>query len=196
MKTKMLTLFLTLFILLGLTGCGSGKDLPMEVTLDGYTVVLGETTIQDIVDLGYEPHLERLPDVASDGDKYISFYYSLDRGAGDQFWIWVCVPWSGNSDISSETTLSLTEGIIKSVTFSKGSTEKISASYNGMDIQELSFEYAIDEWGAKENDKTTIKAYKADLKKGYLSMEAESTLDEELYELTVSLSQKQFDSMQ
>lgn len=65
-----------------------------------------------------------------------------------------------------------------------------------MDIQELSFEYAIDEWGAKENDKTTIKAYKADLKKGYLSMEAESTLDEELYELTVSLSQKQFDSMQ
>ena len=80
MKTKMLTLFLTLFILLGLTGCGSGKDLPMEVTLDGYTVVLGETTIQDIVDLGYEPHLERLPDVASDGDKYISSSDLLQSG--------------------------------------------------------------------------------------------------------------------
>ena len=84
MKTKLLTLLCTLGLMLGLTGCG-GQDLPMEATFDGYTVVLGQTTMQDLIDEGYEPHLQSRQDVARDGDKYISFYYSLDKGAGYQF---------------------------------------------------------------------------------------------------------------
>ena len=195
MKTKLLTLLCTLGLMLGLTGCG-GQDLPMEATFDGYTVVLGQTTMQDLIDEGYEPHLQSRQDVARDGDKYISFYYSLDKGAGYQFWVTVCVPWGGGADISSETTQSLTEGIVKSVSFPKGSTEKMTATYNGVDIQELSFEYAADEWGAKQEDDTSKVTWKAPLKRGSLKLEAEDTFEEVFYELTVSLSQKEFENMQ
>ena len=57
MKTKWLSLLAAMLLLIALTACG-GADMPMEATLDGYTIVLGQTTVQDLVDRGYEAHLE------------------------------------------------------------------------------------------------------------------------------------------
>ena len=56
MKTKWLSLLAAMLLLIALTACG-GADMPMEATLDGYTIVLGQTTVQDLVDRGYEAHL-------------------------------------------------------------------------------------------------------------------------------------------
>ena len=75
MKTKWLSLLAAMLLLIALTACG-GADMPMEATLDGYTIVLGQTTVQDLVDRGYEAHLEKMPDFARDGEKYISFNYN------------------------------------------------------------------------------------------------------------------------
>ena len=72
----------------------------------------------------------------------------------------------------------------------------MTATYNGVDIQELSFEYAADEWGAKQEDDTSKVTWKAPLKRGSLKLEAEDTFEEVFYELTVSLSQKEFENMQ
>ncbi len=195
MKTKCISLLLSLLLMLGLTGCGA-PDVPMEVTIDGNTIVLGQTTMQDLIDLGYEPHLQSRQDVARDGDTYITFYYSLDKGAGNQFWADVAVPWSGSSNINDETTRSATEGIVRSVKFSISSTEKVTASYNGVDIQDMTFDYGIEEWGAKKDDRTTVPAWLATVKRGSLRMESESTMDEEFHELTVSLSLKELEKMQ
>ncbi len=195
MKTKCITLLLALLLVFGLTGCGA-PDVPMEATIDGNTIVLGQTTMQDLIDLGYEPHLQSRQDVARDGDAYITFYYSLDKGAGHQFWADVAVPWSGDTNINDEAALSTTEGIVRSVKFSKSSTEKIKASYNGIDIQDMTFDYGIEKWGAKKDDRTTVPAYLATVKRGSLRMESESTLEEEFHELTVSLSMKELEKMQ
>jgi len=62
-------------MLLTLVGCGNTVDMPMEVTIDGYTIVLGQTTMQDMQDAGYKASLSAVPDTARQGDKYISFDY-------------------------------------------------------------------------------------------------------------------------
>ena len=54
-----------------------GISVPMEITIDGYTIVLGQTTMKEMTDLGYEAGLTAMPDTVSRGDKYIPFYYSL-----------------------------------------------------------------------------------------------------------------------
>ena len=104
MKTKIASILLTLVLVCGLMGCGlTAPEAPMEATIDGYTVVLGETTVQDIVDQGYEIYLESVQDVARDGDKYISFYYSFAKEAGNQFWGYVAVPWNGSTNINKRS---------------------------------------------------------------------------------------------
>ena len=64
MKTKWLSLLAAMLLLIALTACG-GADMPMEATLDGYTIVLGQTTVQDLVDRGYEAHLEKMRNVSA-----------------------------------------------------------------------------------------------------------------------------------
>ena len=51
---RCITLLLLLTMLLTLVGCGNTVDMPMEVTIDGLTIVLGQTTMQDMQDAGYK----------------------------------------------------------------------------------------------------------------------------------------------
>lgn len=65
MKKKFAADLLLLTMLLGLVGCGSSTvDMPAEVTIDGYTVILGETTMQDLKDQGYEVFFNSSQDTA------------------------------------------------------------------------------------------------------------------------------------
>ncbi|MCI8492185.1 hypothetical protein AALA99_06510 [Anaerotruncus colihominis] len=195
MKTKWLSLLAAMMMLIALAACG-GADMPMEATLDGYTIVLGQTTVQDLVDRGYEAHLEKMPDVARDGDKYISFHYSLDRGAGDQIFVTVSVPWSGNTDITAETKLSTSAGILQAVTFTKTATEKVEALYNGVSVQDLSFDFAAQEWGAKEKKDASKKTYTLQAKRGFVQFQSHLTGDEDFHSVSVTLSDKEFEKMQ
>lgn len=199
MKKQYLPVLFTFIILvgLGLTACSAtAPDMPMEAVVDGQTIVLGQTTMQDMVDLGYEAHLEKVPDSAKTGDKYIYYNYSLDMGAGRQVFVTVGVPWSGDTDISNETSLSATEGIIKSISLSKTATEKITVSYNGVDLQDLSFDYAATEWGAKEKEGASKKTYTLPVKRGMIQLQAYLTSDEDFNSLDIQLSEKEFEKMQ
>lgn len=198
MQTKLTALVVALVLALSLTACsGGGKDMPMEVTVDGNTIVLGQTTMKEMTDWGYEAELTKTPDTAKDGDKFISFSYSLDKGAGNQFFVTVCVPWSGKTDISHERSIAPTEGIVKSVSVRVSSTEKIEAAYNGVKLKELTYEYAEKEWGAasekKDGDKMkcTVKA-----KAGFVVLSGTDTFDDTFNELNVQLTQAAFDKMQ
>ena len=195
MKTKWLSLLAAMLLLIALAACG-GADMPMEATLDGYTIVLGQTSVQDLVDRGYEAHLEKMPDFARDGEKYISFNYSLSRGAGDQIFATVSVPWSGNTDITEETTLSASEGILQTVTLTKTATEKVEAAYNGVSVQDLSFDYAAQEWGAKEKKDASKKTYTLQAKRGLVQFQSYLTSDEDFHSVSIQLSDKEFEKMQ
>lgn len=183
--------------LMSLTACGgsNGPDMPMEMTINDTTVVLGETTMQELVDLGFEAHLEKVPDSAKDGDKFITFDYSLDQGAGSQFWVSVCVPWSGDTNINNETNLSASEGIVKSITVTKSASEDLNVVYNGVNLQDMSFETG-EEWGATEDTESSKKRYVLEAKRGFVLMEVYLSSDTEFHSLTVQLTQKEFEAMQ
>ena len=182
-------------MMLMLTACASGPEMPMQVTVDGYDIVIGMTTMQDLIDQGYEVNNNGNQDVAKDGDRYISFYYSLDKGAGHQFWVTVCVPCSGKADISAESAQSATEGIVRSVEVRKSAAEDISVVYNDVELADMSFDNAT-EWGAKENKDKSVKTYQLTAKQGFLTWEAINTSDQEFNELRVQMSQKEFEKMQ
>lgn len=188
-------LALSLILALGLTACGAGPEMPMEASIAGNTIVLGETTMQEMTDWGYKVNFAGRQDVAHDGDKYIAFHYSLSKQAGDQFWVSVYVPWSGGTDIGKEQSASVTEGIVYAVTMRKSAAEKVEASYNGMDLQDITFDTAK-EWGAKQDKEASVITWDLTASRGRLSFEAENTSSEELNELRVSLSKKEFEKMQ
>lgn len=182
-------------MLAALTACSAGPDLPMELTMGDTVVTLGQTTMQDLIDLGYEPNLEMVPDTAEVGDEFITFDYSMSRGAGDQFWVGVCMPWDGDTDISQETTDSATQGIVRTVTVTLGSVEDVGATYNGMDVNDISFQYAEEEWGAEVVDESRLR-YEVEARDGLLSLEAEFTGDDTMYRFAVRMYQDVFDKMQ
>ena len=195
MKQKITAFICMSLMMLMLTACASGPEMPMQVTVDGYDIVIGKTTMQDLIDQGYEVNNNGNQDVAKDGDRYISYYYSLDKGAGHQFWVTVCVPWSGKADISAESAQSATEGIVRSVEVRKSAAEDISVVYNDVELADMSFDNAT-EWGAKENKDKSVKTYQLTAKQGFLTWEAINTSDQEFNELRVQMSQKEFEKMQ
>lgn len=195
MKRKITAFICMCLMMLMLTACASGPEMPMQVAVDGYDIVIGKTTMQDLIDQGYEVNNNGNQDVAKDGDRYISFYYSLDKGAGHQFWVTVCVPWSGKADISAESAQSATEGIVRSVEVRKSAAEDVSVVYNDVELADMSFDNAT-EWGAKENKDKSVKTYQLTAKQGFLTWEAVNTSDQEFNELRVQMSQKEFEKMQ
>lgn len=195
MKRKITAFICMCLMMLMLTACASGPEMPMQVTVDGYDIVIGKTTMQDLIDQGYEVNNNGNQDVAKDGDRYISFYYSLDKGAGHQFWVTVCVPWSGKADISAESAQSATEGIVRSVEVRKSAAEDVSVVYNDVELADMSFDNAT-EWGAKVNKDKSVKTYQLTAKQGFLTWEAVNTSDQEFNELRVQMSQKEFEKMQ
>lgn len=196
MKRKPILLTCLLLLVFCITACAKKVDLPMEITIDGYTIVLGQTTVKDMMERGYEIHTDAMPDVAHEGDKYIPFYYSLDRGAGDQIHVTVMAPWSGESDISSEQSFAATEGIIKAVSFRLTSVEKVEVTYNGMNVNDLSFDYAQKEWGARPKDGSTNTRYQVDATRGFVILETAYSSDEEYGALNIQLTEKEFEKMQ
>lgn len=195
MKQKIIILVGMIFMAMMLTACGNATEMPMKITVDGYDIELGSTTMQDLIDQGYDVSSNGRQDVAKDGDKFISFYYSLDKGAGRQIWVTVCVPWSGSTDISAEQRSSVTEGIVKSVTVRQSSTEKITVTYNGVDITDMSFDTAT-EWGAKENADKSVKTYELTAKQGFLTWEAVNTTNDDFNELQIQMKKSVFEEMQ
>lgn len=194
LRKRLTALVLMMALALSLTAC-SGPEMPMEAVFNGNTIVLGQTTMQEMTDWGYEVNYAGRQDVAHEGDKYIAFHYSLSRSAGDQFWVSVYVPWSGGNDIGKEQSASVTEGIVYAVTLSKSASEKVEVTYNGMNLQDISFDTAK-EWGAKQDKEASVVTWDLTAKSGHLSFEAENTFDEEMDELRVSLSRKAFEKMQ
>ena len=189
---KRITLLaLSLALLLGLTACSAGPDMPMEAVVDGYTITLGKTTVADLTALGYELSSAGRQDVAHDGDKYIYFMYMLSKGAGYSFWVNVYTPYYGGSNINKEASEAATSGIVYSVTLSKSALEKMSASYNGMDIQDVTFDTA-QEWGAKQDKDASKVTWRLTAAKGSLSFTAENTSSEEMHSLQVSMNIKTF----
>ena len=43
-----------MFLLLNLTDCSSGPEIPVEITVDGAQIVLRYTTVQDLINLLYK----------------------------------------------------------------------------------------------------------------------------------------------
>lgn len=196
MKKKCVSLLLTVLLVLCFTACGLGRrDMPMEITIDGYTIVLGQTTMKEMTDLGYEAGLTAMPDTVSRGDKYIPFYYSLSKGAGNQLFVTVYVPWGGSSDISREAKLAPTEGIIRRVEVRVSTVEKVTASYNGVAIQDLTFETAC-EWGAKQDEDAYALTYEINAKDGLVKFESQSWQYEEFYTLILQMHKRTFERMQ
>ena len=68
MKRKPILLTCLLLLVFCITACAKKVDLPMEITIDGYTIVLGQTTVKDMMERGYEIHTDAMPDVAHEGD--------------------------------------------------------------------------------------------------------------------------------
>ena len=193
---RVFLLTLSLALALGLAACGaSGPDMPMEAEIDGHTITLGQTTMEDMAGWGYEVNSAGRQDVAHDGDKYIYFHYSLSKGAGNQFWVTVYTPYYGGTNINKEAKEAAQSGIVYAVTLSKSATEKIGAVYNGMDIKDMSFDTAK-EWGAKEKEDASKLTWDLPVSQGWLRFEAESTSGEELHSLRVSMSEKAFLAMQ
>lgn len=197
MKKKFTAILLLLTMLLGLVGCGSDTtEMPMEVTIDGYTIVLGKTTMQDLRNQGYDVALSAVPDTAKNTDKYITFTYGVKKTAKQQFAVTVCVPWEKGKNIKNETKLSATEGIIKSIRMRKGSLTDSEVLYNDVNLQDLTFEYGQSEWGAKKKENSSILAYQVKTKNGYVTLNAENTFREDFYSLSVELHMKGFEKMQ
>ena len=196
MKKKFTTVLLLLTMMLWLVGCGSTVDLPAEVTIDGYTIVLGETTMQDLQDQGYEVYFNSSQDTAKDTDKYITFVYLVKKTANQQFFVTVCVPWEKGKNINNEKKLSDTEGIIKSITMRKGSLTDVEVLYNDVNLQDLTFEYGESEWGAKKEEDSSILSYETKTKNGYVTLRAENTFKDEFYSLSVELHMRGFEAMQ
>lgn len=196
MKKRLTAVFIALIMTFSLAGCG-GVDLPMEVTVDGNTIVLGQTTMQDMIDLGYKVNSAGKQDAAKSGDKYISFGYTLTKEAGNQLFVTVYVPWSGNTNVSKEAELSATEGIIRTIELKKSALEKVTVTYNGMDLNDFTLNYAVDEWGAKQDERLiNFLAYSVEAKNGFVRLSADGAFSEEFGELSLQIYDKVFESMQ
>lgn len=195
MKNKIMAVVVLVCMVWGLTACGSSASMPMEITVDGNTIVLGKTTMKDMTDLGYEVYFVANPGSIKSDAKYVPFYYTLSKGAGNEIHVTVCVPWGGKTNVSAEKKLAPTEGIIKRVEVRTSSVEKVTAEYNGVSVQDITFETA-QEWGAKQDKDASHMTYEMTTSQGFVSFESATWSSEEFYSLSIELKQSAFNRMQ
>lgn len=202
---KRITLLtLSLALLLGLTACGaSGPDMPMEVTVEGKTIVIGKTTTAEMKDWGWEVLLRDSQNEIRSDAKYVACYYHVKingGGAGQEFWLDVYVPFQKNMvgsrvDLSSEEKLSKTEGVVFRVTLRKDAADELNISYNGTNLQDITWDTAA-EWGAKvEEDSYGNKSGELSAAQGTLKFKKSYT-DAEVGELTVTMGTNAFTKLQ
>ena len=197
-------LALALLLVLGLTSCGaSGPDMPMEVTVNGKTVVIGQTTTGEMADWGWEvDFMSSQSDIRKDA-KYVACHYHIKvdgGGAGKEFWVSVYVPFQKNisgstADLSKEEKESKTAGVVYRVSVRKSAGKKLSISYNGMDIQDITWDTA-EEWGAKVDTESYLKSAKLAAAQGTLEFKASSGYGDEMNELNVVMSTGAFSRLQ
>ena len=202
---KRITLLtLALALLLGLTACGaSGPDMPMEVTVNGKTIVIGQTTTGEMKGWGWEVEFTGSQNEIRSDAKYVSCHYHIKvdgGGAGKEFWVSVYVPFQKNMngsyvDLSAEEKVSTTNGVVYRVQVRKSAGEDLSISYNGTDLQAITWETA-EGWGAKvEDDGYGRRSGELAAAQGTLSFEKSYTSDD-LNELVVVMDSNSFAKLQ
>ena len=197
-------LALSLLLALGRASCGaSGPDMPMEVTVNGKTIVIGQTTTGEMAGWGWEvAFMNSQSDIRKDA-KYVACHYHIkvDGGsAGQEFWVSVYVPFqkhiSGSTvDLSAEEKESRTAGVVYRVSVRKSAGKKLSISYNGMDLQDITWDDAV-AWGAKVDEESYLKNAELAAAQGTLEFKASSGYGDEMNELNVIMSTGAFSRLQ
>ena len=197
-------LALALAMALGLAACGpSGPDMPMEATVDGHTIVIGQTTTAEMAGWGWEVEFRSSQNEIRSDAKYVACYYHLKvdgGGAGREFWADVYVPFQKNMvgdrvDLSKEEKESTTDGVVFRLTLRKDAADELSISYNGMDLQDVTWDTAA-EWGATVNeDDYGNKDAEMDAAQGTLKFKKSYT-DPEVGELTITMDTNSFSKLQ
>ena len=195
---------LALLLALGLASCGaSGPDMPMEVTVNGKTIVIGKTTTGEMADWGWEvAFMSSQSDIRKDA-KYVACHYHIKvdgGGAGKEFWVSVYVPFQKNIsgstvDLSKEKAESKTAGVVYRVSVRKSAGKKLSISYNGMDLQDITWDTA-EGWGAKVDEESYYKSAELSAAQGTLKFEQSAGEGDEVNELTVVMSTGAFSKLQ
>ena len=197
-------LTLALAMTLGLTACGpSGPDMPMEATVDGHTIVIGQTTTAEMAGWGWEVEFRSSQNEIRSDAKYVACYYHLKvdgGGAGKEFWADVYVPFQKNMvgdrvDLSKEEKESTTNGVVFRLTLRKSAADELDISYNGMDLQDVTWDTAA-EWGATVNeDDYGSKDAELEAAQGSLNFKKSYT-DPEVGELTLTMDTNSFAKLQ
>ena len=197
-------LAMSLLLALGLTSCGaSGPDMPMEVTVNGKTIVIGKTTTGEMADWGWEVgFMNSQSDIRKDA-KYVACHYHIKvdgGGAGKEFWVSVYVPFQKNisgshADLSAEEKESKTAGVVYRVSVRKSAGKKLSISYNGKDLQSITWDDA-EAWGAKVDEESYYKSAELSAAQGTLKFEESAGYRDEMNELTVVMSTGAFSKLQ
>lgn len=197
-------LTLALAMTLGLTACGpSGPDMPMEATVDGHTIVIGQTTTGEMAGWGWEVEFRSSQNEIRSDAKYVACYYHLKvdgGGAGKEFWADVYVPFQKNMvgdrvDLSKEEKESTTNGVVFRLTLRKDAADELDISYNGMDLQDVTWDTAA-EWGATVNeDDYGSKDAELEAAQGSLNFKKSYT-DPEVGELTLTMDTNSFAKLQ
>ena len=201
-------LTLALALTLGLTACdslnlgGLGKpDMPMEITMDDHTIVLGKTTTAEMAGWGWEVNFTGSQNEIREDAKYVGCYYTIRKPGGGEFTVTVWVPFqkniSGNYvDFSEEEKMSKTEGVVCLVTVRKDAAEEFEILYNGTDYHKLTWE-TVEEWGAKKDESsTTQKIYKMEVAQGSLKFDEGYISEDEPGRFTVSMNTGAFSKLQ
>lgn len=202
---KRITLLtLSLALLLGLTACGaSGPDMPMECTVNGKTIVIGQTTTGEMAGWGWEVEMTGSQSEIRSDAKYVACYYHVKvdgGGAGKEFWLDVYVPFQKNMngsyvDLSEEKKESKTAGVVFRVTMRKDAGDELDISYNGTNIQNVNWDTA-EEWGAKvEEDDYGSKSAELAAAQGTLAFKKSYT-SADVGELTVTMNSNAFSKLQ
>lgn len=195
-------LILALTMVWSLAACGaSGPEMPMEFTIDGHTVALGATTTGEMAGWGWDVAFTGTQNEIREDAKYVACYYTVSKadGSGNEFWATVYVPFQKNTsgnyvDFTAEEKQSLTEGVLCRVSVRKDASRNFEISYNGVDLQDITWAKA-EEWGAKESEDKYPKTCEMDAAQGSLKFEKSYT-DDEVGELTVTMDTNSFAKLQ
>lgn len=194
-------LILTLALALGLAACGSsGPDMPMELTIDGHDVVLGQTTTGDMAGWGWEVTFTGSQNEIREDAKYVACYYSIGKEGGGQFWVTVWVPFQGNIsgryvDFSAEEKESRTNGVVCRVEVRKDASEEFEITYNGINYQDMTWEDA-EGWGAEKDEDAYPTTYNLAAAQGSLKFEKGYTSKDEPGKFTISMNTAAFSKLQ
>lgn len=200
-------LTLALVMALGLTACGAAKpDMPMEITIDGHTIALGQTSVNDLAGWGWDVKFSGTQNEIKENAKYVACYFIIrksEKGSGDQFSVSVWVPFQKNFvgstqvDFSEEERMAKEGGVVCRVDVRKDAAKNFTIMYNGKDYQELTWD-DVKEMGAAETEQSNEYSpiYKLEVSQGSLNFKKGYTGENEPGEFSVSMNSGAFSKLQ